>query len=195
MSRQVIRAADVAPQAWRNRSGQTRELLAWPGAADWKLRISVADIEADGPFSAFDGVQRWFAVISGAGVRLRFADAERSLRPGDAPLCFDGAAAPGCRLIDGPTRDLNLMARDGKVRARDARMQLVAANVPWHSSAQQRGLFCAVGGRCEGPSGERVWLPANTLLWHDEATPGPFHFTPDAPADGPLGWWLEYSPS
>ena len=67
------------------------------------------EIAADGPFSAFPGVTRWFAVLDGAGVVLTFADGERTLRPGDAPLCFDGAAAPGCRLIAGPTVDLNLM--------------------------------------------------------------------------------------
>jgi environmental stress-induced protein Ves len=35
------------------------------------LRISVAEITRDGPFSAFAGVQRWFAVLEGAGVMLR----------------------------------------------------------------------------------------------------------------------------
>ena len=51
---------------WRNGGGRTRELLAWPDAADWKVRVSVADVESDGPFSAFPGVQRWFAVLEGA---------------------------------------------------------------------------------------------------------------------------------
>ena len=103
----------AAPQPWRNGGGRTRELLSWPSAEGWRLRISVADIEADGPFSAFEGVRRWFAVVEGAGVALAFADGERICRRGDAPLAFDGAAAPGCRLLDGPTRDLNLMARGG----------------------------------------------------------------------------------
>ena len=34
------------------------------------LRISVADIEAHGPFSNFEGVDRWFGVLQGEGVRL-----------------------------------------------------------------------------------------------------------------------------
>jgi environmental stress-induced protein Ves len=34
------------------------------------VRLSVADIERDGPFSAFAGLIRWFAVLSGAGVLL-----------------------------------------------------------------------------------------------------------------------------
>ena len=89
----LVRADSVAPQAWRNGGGQTRELLAWPAGGDWKLRISRADIDADGPFSAFPQVQRWFTVLRGAGVVLKFADFERTLKIGDAPLHFDGAAA------------------------------------------------------------------------------------------------------
>lgn len=60
----------VEPQPWRNGGGTTRELLAWPrGAAEWQLRISVADITRDGAFSRFDGIDRGFAVVDGAGVR------------------------------------------------------------------------------------------------------------------------------
>ena len=49
----TVALADVPAQAWRNGGGTMRELLAWPDASDWQLRVSVAEIEADGPFSAF----------------------------------------------------------------------------------------------------------------------------------------------
>jgi uncharacterized protein len=49
----VIELAQVEPRPWRNGGGVTRELLAWPGGDDWALRLSVAEIERDGPFSAF----------------------------------------------------------------------------------------------------------------------------------------------
>lgn len=113
----IVDLATVAPQRWKNGGGLTRELLRWPdpgrapgtaAAADgWRLRLSVAEIARDGPFSPFPGVTRWFAVLAGAGVVLALPGGERVLRPGDAPLRFDGA--PGCRLLDGPTLDLNLM--------------------------------------------------------------------------------------
>ena len=45
----------------------TRELLAEP-APNWRWRISVADIQGSGAFSAYPGVSRWFAVVQGAGV-------------------------------------------------------------------------------------------------------------------------------
>ena len=49
------------------------ELLARPDARGWQVRVSVAEIGQDGPFSAFPGVTRWFTVLKGAGVELDFA--------------------------------------------------------------------------------------------------------------------------
>ena len=139
--------ADLAPaQAWRNGGGQTRELFAWPHASDWQLRISRADIEADGPFSAFVGVQRWFVVLSGNGVLLQMPTADghtldHQLLPGHAPLHFDGGLTPDCKLIDGPTQDLNLMTRDGQ-----ACVVPVNPDQPWSASYAMCGLYTAGGG-------------------------------------------------
>ena len=48
-----VRFDDLPPQPWRNGGGVTRALLTWPHADDWAVRVSVADITRDGPFSAF----------------------------------------------------------------------------------------------------------------------------------------------
>jgi hypothetical protein len=149
----VVRLADCPYVPWRNGGGRTRELLAWPSAQEWQVRVSVAEIEADGPFSAFPGIDRWFAVLDGAGVILTLPSGERIVRPGDRALAFSGAAAPGCRLIDGPTRDLNLMLRRG---ARGAWRGLFADGALWWSDdprealPTQRGWRLTMGGmeRC-----------------------------------------------
>ena len=116
MSLNLVELANVTPTPWRNGGGATRELLAWPSAERWALRLSVAQIERDGPFSSFHGIERWFAVIDGAGVELRFGSADRIRRvgPADEVLRFDGGIAPACRLLDGPTQDLNLMLARGR---------------------------------------------------------------------------------
>lgn len=111
----------AAPQAWRNGGGTTRELLAWPTAADWRVRISVADVAAAGPFSRFEGVERWFAVLEGAGVVLRVGASERRLDTGSEPFRFDGGASVDCRLVRGATRDFNLMAFPGEARLQRVR--------------------------------------------------------------------------
>jgi len=130
----MVAAHDVAPQRWKNGGGFTRELLAWPVADDWQLRISVADIEADGPFSAFPGIVRHFAVLQGDGVELRFGGRACRLGPGDPMLRFDGAEAPACRLLGGPTRDLNVMHRAG------LDVQVLEAEGPC-PAGRWRGLF------------------------------------------------------
>ena len=147
----------------------------------------MADIGADGPFSAFPGIERWFAVLTGAGVALSFAEGERPVLVGDAPLRFDGGAAPGCRLLGGPTRDLNLMAPGGR-----GHMQPVAAGAAWDEPYALRGFFTAVAGRWSG-SGETRELEMHTLLWDDSPAPAAWRFEPGCATAGPCGWWLGLS--
>ncbi len=107
----VVSLQDVAATPWRNGGGVTRELAAWPAGPRWAWRMSVAEVESDGPFSSFDGVDRWFAVLAGAGVRLTVNGRTDTLTLHSAPYGFDGGATVHCRLVDGPTQDFNLMTR------------------------------------------------------------------------------------
>jgi environmental stress-induced protein Ves len=189
-----VDAASVAPQAWRNGGGQTRELLAWPAGSDWRLRISRADIASDGPFSAFPGIERWFAVLQGAGVILTFADAVHQLQAGDAPLRFDGAAAPGCRLLDGATQDLNLMLRHGT-----GVMRAVQDAQPWQETFAMRGLYTTVAGHWNDGQ-QNCPVPADTLLWVAASAMNAWTFAPDL-GRGARGqksatgaWWLGFTP-
>jgi environmental stress-induced protein Ves len=181
MSWSLICANEVAPQAWRNGGGQTRELLAWPHPADWALRISVADIERDGPFSAFDGVQRWFGVLQGDGVRL----ADWELRAGDELISFDGGLAPACALIGGSTTDFNLMHRRGRGQVRVK----PAASMPagWLPSARWVGLFTVGGGRLLH-GGRAMNLGAMSLAWCEDPAAQACSFEGLGAA-----WWMTWS--
>ncbi len=176
----------VAPQPWRNGGGVTRELLTWPDGAPWNVRVSVADIDADGPFSAFPGVERWFAVIEGRGVELNFGGSIERIARGDAPLRFDGARAPLCRLLDGPTRDLNLMLRN----ARGAMVPAVDHR-PWSPAGEACALFATVDGIVYTPDA-RERIPARSLL---VCTPPPatLRFAADSDTGDAIGWWLQWS--
>lgn len=184
----LVLARCAPAQAWRNGGGQTRELFRWPAAGAWRVRISRADIEADGPFSAFPGVSRWFAVLQGAGVALTLNGEQRMLHAGDAALPFDGALAPECRLLDGPTQDLNLMAVGG-----DACMARVVPGVAWRPQWQMRGLYTTAAGRWRSAEAHCP-VPADTLLWQSQSgTGGDWHFTPEL-ATGGNAWWLGFTP-
>lgn len=184
---QLIRADDVALQPWRNGGGQTRELLAWPSAADCRLRIALADIEQDGPFSPYPGVERWIVVISGVGIELSFRDGDRRLLRGEAPLRFDGTDAPGCRLIDGATRDLNLMVQGGVGAMREVRN-----GDPWDEGFAMRGVFTTVAGQLRA-EGETRSVPAMSLLWAQTGDTLTFDYEQRQATT--CAWWLGFTPS
>ena len=163
MSWQVMGLADAAPNPWRNGGGVTRELAAWPADGNWTWRISVAEVAASGPFSRYEGVRRWFAVLDGNGVSLTMADTEHRLTRASAPFAFDGEVAVGCELIDGPTQDLNLMVRRDRARARMERVQGVRQH------AAGAGVALAIYA-CEAPArvrdeGGSLEVPARSLAW------------------------------
>ena len=161
MNLQTVRLDDAAQQPWKNGGGSTRELLVWPpqSGAGWVMRISVAEIERDGPFSAFEGIERWFCVLQGAGVVLGFAQRELICKADDQPLQFDGALAPSCRLVDGPTQDLNVM-----VKRQLGKGDVRTAALPWTSAATWRGLYTACDCMLQR-DGHTQALAANTLAW------------------------------
>jgi environmental stress-induced protein Ves len=182
----VIRADDVAAAPWKNGGGVTRELIASPAGSDWRVRLSVAEIERDGPFSAYPGVQRWFVVLKGAGVELDVAGVTHHITRDSHPLCFDGAAAPACRLIDGPTRDLNLM-----LRGATGRIVIADDGLAWTPDAATCGLFTAVAGHCDAGA-DRFTLAPYTLAWFDAAPPT-LRFTAGQRPAGAIGWWIAAS--
>jgi len=188
----VVRLQDAAVQRWRNGGGLTRELLAWrPGlpaagsGPDWLVRVSVAEITADGPFSAFPGVWRGFAVLEGAGVALTLHERTHRLTPHHDPITFDGAQAPGCALIEGPTRDLNLMVRQAAGRLQ---MQCAAPGQAWGEDMPWWGLYAHAAARIETPHG-RIELPAATLVWGEQAADAPWQLL-----EGERAWWLGVQP-
>jgi hypothetical protein len=161
----LVQTSRVAPVPWKNGGGVTRELLRLPadGGDDWTLRISVADIAADGPFSPFPGVTRWFAVLEGAGVRLAFPERTLNVQRGDAPLCFDGADAPGCALLDGVTRDLNVMVRHARARSLVTAASFLDEAEPGTSPGF--GLFALQPLALHGAGALPVEMPALSLAW------------------------------
>jgi uncharacterized protein len=119
MTAEVLRAADRPAAPWRNGGGITREVArgpAGPEGSDFDWRISIAEVSAAGPFSAYDGVRRTIALIAGAALTL-IVDGERHELGLYQPLTFDGGSVTSCELPAGPTRDLNVMTTLGRAGA------------------------------------------------------------------------------
>ena len=116
----VIAANEYRSERWRNGAGWTRQIHAQPAAqgGGWAWRLSIAGIDADAPFSAFPGVERVLVLLEGNGLRLRFDDGEtRTLLPPHERMRFAGERVLTGELLDGPTRDFNLMWRRDAVDA------------------------------------------------------------------------------
>jgi environmental stress-induced protein Ves len=188
----LVRCDAVEPQPWRNGCGLTRELLAWPPRAgphdDWALRISVADIRADGPFSAFAGIDRWFVVLEGNGVVLALPEGKRCIDAGDAPLPFRGEAAPPCELLDGPTRDLNLMLKRAAGRGAMLRAERGEAFAP---RGRFRALFAADALTLQIAGADALRVPPFALAWSDRAQ-GVWRIAADVPV---RAWWVHFEPN
>lgn len=193
-----VALTDVPRQPWRNGGGLTRELLTWPQPAPgaepasapsaWRLRVSVAEVHRGGPFSAFAGVERHFALLDGPAVTLQWpghtSHPDTIRLDAHSPACrFDGGDPPvaGLEGHGTPSLDLNLMlarpatrasaSADAPVNAPLGGLQPATPGVPWAppTGTVWRGLLTRRAVRVLLPeyAAAPLDLPAWTLLWSE----------------------------
>ncbi|MEP7034755.1 MAG: HutD family protein [Actinomycetota bacterium] len=113
----IVRFAELPAMPWRNGGGITREVVAAGSfGPDFDWRVSIADVNVPGPFSAFPGVDRTITLLQGDRMDLVIDGVEQVLGRFES-LSFDGASRTSCSLPAGPTRDLNVMTRRDRVSA------------------------------------------------------------------------------
>lgn len=158
----AVRIAELAPARWRNGRGLTRELGSGPG---W--RLSLAEIDAVGPFSQYPGLDRVFAIASGAA-RLRFPSGhEPRLDARSEPIAFRGEDAPHCEPDPhaGACRALNLMVERERLVGRLERRRLRAGEVlDARTCAGAHGVFVQQGRAHDGVANTPPDLPQKAPL-------------------------------
>jgi environmental stress-induced protein Ves len=156
----VLPAEAYTRTRWANGGGWTREVLRWPaGAPDgaWDWRLSIAEVDRDGPFSRLDGVERVLVLLSGEGMTLEPEAADGAeadpdaaapivLPPPHAIARFPGERALQARLHAGPTRDFNLMWRRGRVDAELWLRPVVGAMVFFAAPGERWAVHVVAGG-------------------------------------------------
>lgn len=126
MGGDVLRWSGYRAVPWKNGGGTTREVASGtvqaPPASgehadgyDW--RVSVADVDAEGPFSVFPEIDRVITCVEGAGMVLTVDGTARAVGP-LSPFAFPGDAATDCLLKAGAVRNVNVMTRRGRATAR-----------------------------------------------------------------------------
>ncbi|MFE3560252.1 HutD family protein [Streptomyces sp. NPDC059193] len=169
----VLRAAGRTATAWKNGGGVTREIAARPegaGTGDFAWRASLAEVAADGPFSAFPGVDRTLTLAEGAGMDLTVAGAHRLVDERFAPQDFAGDEPTDCRLLDGPVVNFNVMYRRGAAPAETA---VVRGRLTLDAPPGETLLIVALEGpaRLEPAEGPPVTLdPYDAVLAEDPFT-------------------------
>ena len=109
----LLPANEYRRERWKNGLGWTREILRHPADADtWDWRMSIAEVEKDGPFSAFPGCDRELVLLAGEGMRLHFDDGDCvTLLPPHSRHRFAGERALNAELLAGRTHDFNVIWR------------------------------------------------------------------------------------
>ncbi len=145
MKTQLLTPADYRAMPWKNGLGLTREIAAGRSADDdaaggFAWRLSIAEVTASAPFSAFPGVDRTIVLLHGDGMVLDSGDAGcHVLNRPFAPYSFKGEWQTDCRLIGGPCRDFNVMTDRSRAHAL-VQVISVTAQQPQHESATGKTL-------------------------------------------------------
>jgi uncharacterized protein len=107
---QIIRQSQFKASPWKNGGGITHEAVRVPERGTFRWRVSIAHIDAPGPFSDFAGYARTMVLLRGSGVALKLSDGtQRIMRAAGDLAQFNGALGAKCELLNGPCVDLNLM--------------------------------------------------------------------------------------
>ena len=154
--------SELLPVAWQNGGGVTREVARQEGdgkSPGW--RVSVAELDREGPFSIIAGVRRHFTVIGEHPVTLVLPDQRAVLAPRES-FIFEGEAAVNCLLPEGPSRALNLMYNPANWQAS---VRWLTSGGPLRQAPSAETLILAVDGQ--------AWLVGESSLpitsgdiWH-----------------------------
>ena len=114
MVARILRSVDYVARPWKNGGGTTRDIAVSPSGAsldtfDW--RLSLAQVDRDGPFSRFDNVDRTLVLLSGA-MTLHERDRRIDLVRNE-PFAFEGERVIEA-TVAGSTLDFNVMTRRGR---------------------------------------------------------------------------------
>ena len=173
----LIPAASFTEVPWKNGRGITHDVLVEPADAGYdasRLRVSIAPITAEGPFSSLPGIERTITLLETNPLVLLFDDGEVLTLAPFVPATFDSVLAPMSRLPAGPTRVINVMAkRDALTAAVDIlagpgphevelrpaeRALLYAAQGEWTLEADGETQAVASGAACLVDGASRLGL-------------------------------------
>jgi uncharacterized protein len=152
----LLPAGARAAAPWKNGGGVTSEVMAFPAGADldaFDWRISIAQVESDGPFSKFPGIDRTLCILDGEGIFLDVGGRLQKLTSRSMPFRFSGDADSSARLLGGPISDLNVMSRRGRTEHRVLRLGGGEGRAAEIKASLALALWAAPAGELRTPAG------------------------------------------
>jgi len=178
----VIRPSEYRDMPWKNGGGVTTEICVSPSSGVFDWRVSIATVNADGPFSAFTGYERHIMTLSGEGMVLDIAGRGKFTLEPLRPFSFSGDAEVHGSLLQGAVMDFNLMVRrdfgNGTLRVTECKAgEKVGSEKNLHLAYVLQGECKTEGHQLEPTSsfclgtGDFFTLPAPLKLAICEITP------------------------
>lgn len=167
MTMKRLTPADYRTMPWKNAGGSTTELVIRPEGGSvserFRFRVSIAEVNASGPFSAFPGADRHLVVIGGAGMVLQVGAKELPLEPFQ-PVFFSGDEPTTGALVNGPVRDFNVIVDRERLTAMLS-VQRLSAPLSLACGAGGTNVVHVLEGALEGAStGDTLVLEAAHAL-------------------------------
>ena len=178
----VIRPSEYRDMPWKNGGGVTTEIWASPPSGTFDWRVSIATVNADGPFSRFTGYERHIMTLSGEGMVLDIEGRGKFTLEPLEPFSFSGETRVYGSLLQGVVLDFNLMVRrdfgSGTLRVTECKAgDKVGSEKSLHLAYVLQGECEAEGQQLETNgsfclgTGDFITLPAPLKLAICEITP------------------------
>ena len=117
MGVKLLRHETYDRKPWNNGGGMTQDIWLWPEAASqdgFDIRLSLASIDTQGPFSAFREIDRTITLVGGNPFVLVFDGDYEHQVDYLKPFSFDSVQTPSSRLNGGSASAFNVMTRRGR---------------------------------------------------------------------------------
>ena len=148
MAATVLRWVDRRTEPWPNGMGVTHPLA---NAEDDSWRVSIAEIDADAPFSTLPDLNRQFVCLGPVPIRLYVDGRPRDVQVGDL-TAFSGGSQVRCE-VDQPSLALNVISRIGTPPP-NVQMVDLGAGPPQALPHMTRGLVVVLAGSAQLTTGE-----------------------------------------
>ena len=141
---------EASSTPWKNGGGKTKEIAIFPSASsvaenNFLWRLSEAEIQQDGEFSSFPGIDRFLSLLEGARLELQHGPHRSSLATGDI-ASFSGDELTKASLPAGPVQELGLIFRRGLVQAKMKEIPFLGKARSFSLNAKTN-FFIAAAGR------------------------------------------------